>query len=366
MPKGFFWIKKDKLSKKSGNMVARSFFQPYTLTASNSITFPKQSGSPGAVVDEVAEGAGIPLDVTAYTSTTVVPKKLTTYICKYCGKTYVKRHQLMGHISKHTVNKSEVAKKYMQNPVLKRKISSIAKQNIKNFTPKSCKYCGKMFYSFPSLGGHSRSHKVNSSEIMKKVWENQEFREKRAKGLKKAQTENYWRKVSKGLEKWLKSKSSKSNTSIERLLYNGLASRGLTVGIKPQVRIGTYIVDFVYKNFRIAVDCYGDYWHKNPELYNDPARLQKDFTRMDKIKSKGYKFLFFYETDLCSNLEYCLNIVERELLLSGYFRQIGHGFVITREMIEDSLIPVQTITKEEVIGISGPTSPFQSKGCKQS
>jgi len=50
------------------NMVARgltetsypvkSFFQPYVLTASNSITFPKQSGSPGAVVDEVAEGAG--------------------------------------------------------------------------------------------------------------------------------------------------------------------------------------------------------------------------------------------------------------------------------------------------------------------
>jgi len=36
----------------------KSFFQPYVLTASNSITFPKQSGSPGAVVDEVAEGAG--------------------------------------------------------------------------------------------------------------------------------------------------------------------------------------------------------------------------------------------------------------------------------------------------------------------
>lgn len=38
-------------------MVARQLYQPYTLTASNSITFPKQSGSAGAVVDEVGEGA---------------------------------------------------------------------------------------------------------------------------------------------------------------------------------------------------------------------------------------------------------------------------------------------------------------------
>jgi hypothetical protein len=58
------------------NMVTRQFYQQYTLTASNSITFSKQSGSPGAVVDEVSEGSEIPLDVTPYTSTTVVPKKV--------------------------------------------------------------------------------------------------------------------------------------------------------------------------------------------------------------------------------------------------------------------------------------------------
>jgi len=73
----------------SGNMVSRSFFQPYTLTASNSITFPKQSGSPGAVVDEVAEGAGIPLDVTAYSSTNVVPKKNVKNIFRQIGHGFV-------------------------------------------------------------------------------------------------------------------------------------------------------------------------------------------------------------------------------------------------------------------------------------
>lgn len=58
------------------NMVSRQFFQPFTLTASNSVTFPKQSGSTGAVVQRIAEGTEIPLDVTPYTSVNVVPYKI--------------------------------------------------------------------------------------------------------------------------------------------------------------------------------------------------------------------------------------------------------------------------------------------------
>lgn len=58
------------------NMVARQFFQQYSLTASNSITFPKQSGSTAAVVQKIAEGVEIPLDVTAYSSVNVQPYKI--------------------------------------------------------------------------------------------------------------------------------------------------------------------------------------------------------------------------------------------------------------------------------------------------
>ena len=58
------------------NMVTRQFFQTYVLTNSNSVTFTKESGSPGSVVDEIGEGADIPLDTTPYTSANVVPKKI--------------------------------------------------------------------------------------------------------------------------------------------------------------------------------------------------------------------------------------------------------------------------------------------------
>src|SRR5437660_1776487 len=57
------------------NMVARQLYQQYTLTASNSVTFPKQAGDSGAVINEVGEGAEILLDVTPYSYVNVVPKK---------------------------------------------------------------------------------------------------------------------------------------------------------------------------------------------------------------------------------------------------------------------------------------------------
>lgn len=58
------------------NMVARQFFQPFALTAGNAVTFPKQVGSAGAVINEVSEGAEIVLDVTPYSSVVAVPKKI--------------------------------------------------------------------------------------------------------------------------------------------------------------------------------------------------------------------------------------------------------------------------------------------------
>jgi len=58
------------------NMVGRNFYMPYSMTSGNAVTFAKQSGSPGAVADEISEGAEIPLDVTSYSQVVVVPKKV--------------------------------------------------------------------------------------------------------------------------------------------------------------------------------------------------------------------------------------------------------------------------------------------------
>lgn len=58
------------------NMVARQFYQPYAMTSGNAVSFTKHSGSPGAVADEISEGAEIPMDVTPYSNVVVTPKKV--------------------------------------------------------------------------------------------------------------------------------------------------------------------------------------------------------------------------------------------------------------------------------------------------
>ena len=58
------------------NMVSRQFLMQYSLTHGNAVTFPKQSGSGGAVINEMAEGAEILQDVTPYSYVNVVPYKI--------------------------------------------------------------------------------------------------------------------------------------------------------------------------------------------------------------------------------------------------------------------------------------------------
>jgi hypothetical protein len=58
------------------NMVARQFLQHFPLTASNAVTFPKQEGDAGAVINEIREGSEVLLDVTPYSAVTVIPKKI--------------------------------------------------------------------------------------------------------------------------------------------------------------------------------------------------------------------------------------------------------------------------------------------------
>ncbi len=59
-------------------MVARQFFQQYSLTGAttNSISFAKQAGSTSVVYNRTEEGQLIPLDMTPYTFTNVVPYKV--------------------------------------------------------------------------------------------------------------------------------------------------------------------------------------------------------------------------------------------------------------------------------------------------
>ncbi len=87
-------------------------------------------------------------------------------------------------------------------------------------------------------------------------------------------------------------------------------------GFKSEEKIGSYIVDEVCFDFKIAIEINGDYWHANPKKYKSseiisyPKGLftaasvwQRDELRIKNIESMGFKVFIIWENDI-KNINY--------------------------------------------------------------
>ena len=271
-----------------------------------------------------------------------------------------------------------------------------------------CEFCEKEFSNSHAKAGHIRGHKVNSSEIMSKVWERENFREKRKASLERVQTPEYWVKVCQGVQKhwdthperkqetserlsaewkdpnskrrktfasqghkqkmsnikieqsknkeylkqlslshkiWYQNLSEKERfeflnrieknrkirckyTSIENKLYNALLQNNLQDELFQQYKVITKervcFIDLCYPKQKLAIECYGDYWHSNPIKYNKLDKVQKsiknnDMTRIKILNSLGFKVLTFFETDINKNLKSCIDTIQNELSMGEHF-----------------------------------------------
>jgi very-short-patch-repair endonuclease len=76
-----------------------------------------------------------------------------------------------------------------------------------------------------------------------------------------------------------------------------------------QHKIWKYRADFYIPDHNLIIETYGDFWHCNPTLYNEPVykvqknNIAKDKLRISYIKSKGYKVLIAWEYDFYNNFE---------------------------------------------------------------
>lgn len=106
-----------------------------------------------------------------------------------------------------------------------------------------------------------------------------------------------------------KQKSVKSSTLIEKKVADILSS--MQVSFKQEVTIGKYTVDFLVNDTYI-IECYGDFWHCNPEKYssdyfNKGKRKtakeiwERDLDRRKTFESMGYKFLSLWESEINKN-----------------------------------------------------------------
>lgn len=102
------------------------------------------------------------------------------------------------------------------------------------------------------------------------------------------------------LEKFAK-KMMKKPTSPERIFQNLLKKH--KVPYQSQFILNGKIFDYFLPDTKTLVEIQGDYWHGNPEVYEDFSGYQKYIKKRDLMKRSialgmGYKFIEFWEKDL--------------------------------------------------------------------
>jgi len=74
-----------------------------------------------------------------------------------------------------------------------------------------------------------------------------------------------------------------------------------------------YLPDFYIESKNLIVECYGDFWHANPNFFTENQtthrnRFVNDIWKYDTLKKEnfeknGYKYLFFWENDIITDLK---------------------------------------------------------------
>lgn len=102
------------------------------------------------------------------------------------------------------------------------------------------------------------------------------------------------------------SKKRSSLNKIEQKVYDIL--KRLNVKFEAQLEIDKYNVDFLV-NDKYIIECYGDFWHCNPNKYKSSYFNKgkkktakdiwgRDLERKKKFEELGYKFIHLWETDI--------------------------------------------------------------------
>jgi very-short-patch-repair endonuclease len=105
-------------------------------------------------------------------------------------------------------------------------------------------------------------------------------------------------------------KTSRSSLNkIEQTVFDVLVK--MRVSFDVQVEIDKYNVDFLV-NGKYIIECYGDYWHCNPQKYkpdyfNRGKRKtakeiwDRDAARKKTFEELGYVFIYLWEQDIRDN-----------------------------------------------------------------
>ena len=99
----------------------------------------------------------------------------------------------------------------------------------------------------------------------------------------------------------------KNMTKQEKILWNILRNN-MFYGLKfrRQVPIGNYVADFVCEIHNVIIELDGG-------QHNEPANIEYDEIRTEFLKSKGYKVLRFWNSEVDNNLDGVCEVIYRTI-----------------------------------------------------
>ena len=106
------------------------------------------------------------------------------------------------------------------------------------------------------------------------------------------------------------------DTKIELSLARELLKEGIL--FVKQYNVGNrFSCDFAIPSHKIIIECDGDYWHANPQLYNrtnlDKRQLKnikRDLFKDKYLRENGWIVIRFFESEIKSNIKRCINKIK--------------------------------------------------------
>jgi len=122
----------------------------------------------------------------------------------------------------------------------------------------------------------------------------------------------YWNNLSKEVQDEIIGKLSlyanmaKKDTKIEIIIKNALDE--LCIIYIKNHRRGRYIFDFYLPDYNYIIECQGDYWHANPDIYQkenyteaQKVNVERDKRKIKYIKDNNYSYIFLWENFIHKN-----------------------------------------------------------------
>ncbi|WP_164745631.1 DUF559 domain-containing protein [Neobacillus mesonae] len=97
-----------------------------------------------------------------------------------------------------------------------------------------------------------------------------------------------------------------SSTSIEVKMANELSVRGIEY-IEQYILGDKFRLDFLLPEYNIVIECDGNYWHTLPKT------VKRDKAKNAYIKACGFSLYRFWESEINSDVESCVDVVMAEI-----------------------------------------------------